>query len=87
MPRAPYLLTGNGIFDAETGGQDFGNSLQRFGTSSVLSGVDGLAPFSQDLLNVNDMDLGTGGAMILVDLPSGPVPHLLVGTGTEAKAR
>jgi hypothetical protein len=80
-----YLITGNGTFDADTGGQDFGDSFLRLGTTGGLSLVDWFSPFNQDSLNANDRDLGAGGALILVDLPSGPVPHVLVGAGKEGK--
>ena len=41
------------------------------------------APSDQATLNNNDTDLGAGGATILIDAPSAPVPHLVIGGGKE----
>jgi uncharacterized protein YjdB len=72
-----YLITGNGDFD---GVSDFGDSFLKLSSSLSLS--DWFTPNVQDQLNAQDLDLGSGGAAILVDLPSGsPVQRLLVGGG------
>lgn len=72
-----YLITGNGDFDGVT---DFGDSFLKLSSSLSLS--DWFTPNVQDQLNAQDLDLGSGGAAILVDLPSGsPVQRLLVGGG------
>jgi len=44
--------------------------------------LDSFTPFDQELLNEGDLDLGSGGIMLLTDQPSGP-PHLAVGGGKE----
>jgi len=36
-------------------------------------------------LNGSDADLGSGGATVLVDQPSSPVPHLLIGGGKDGR--
>jgi hypothetical protein len=43
--------------------------------------VDYFTPDNQASINGSDQDHGAGGAAILIDQPSGPVPHLLVGGG------
>jgi hypothetical protein len=43
------------------------------------------SPSDQATLNSTDQELGSGGAAILIDQPSGPVPHLVVGGGKEGK--
>jgi hypothetical protein len=76
-----YLLTGNGSFDAGSGGSNYGDSTVKLNTSSGLSVADYFTPLDQANLNANDMDHGAGGAAILLDSPSGPVAHLLIGGG------
>jgi len=76
-----YLLTGNGDFNADTGGRNYGDTFLKLGASAGLSVSDWFTPFDQSNLNANDLDLGGGGAVILLDQPSGPVPHLVLGGG------
>jgi hypothetical protein len=76
-----YFLTGNGAFDANTGGSNYGDSTIKLNTSGSLHVTDYFTPLNQSSLNSNDADHGAGGAAILVDQPSGPVQHLLIGGG------
>jgi len=76
-----YFLTGNGTFDADTGGSDYGDSTLKLSTSGGLSVVDYFTPMDQANLSANDRDHGAGGAAILLDPSSGPVAHLLIGGG------
>lgn len=82
---AIYFITGNGTFDANSGGPDLGDSfvkLQRSGTS--LAVADWFTPYNQAVLNANDGDLGSGAAMLLPDSAGSPEhPRLLVGCGKE----
>jgi hypothetical protein len=73
-----YVVTGNGPFDANTGGKDFGDSFLRITPSGTI--VDYFTPWNQGSLNANDFDLGAAGAMLLPDQP-GAHPHLLVSAG------
>ncbi len=73
-----YLLTGNGDYD---GTNDFGDSFLKLSTASGLTLSDWFTPFDQSTLDNGDLDLGSGGAVVLVDLPSGAVQHLLIGGG------
>jgi hypothetical protein len=75
-----YLLTGNGPFNANSGGRDYGNSAVRL--TPDLAVADYFTPFDQDALNRADQDLGSGSAMIL-PTQTGPHPSLLVGCGKE----
>jgi len=76
-----FLATGNGTFDADTGGVDFGDSLLKFalpahGQPPVL---DFFTPYNQADLNVQDNDFGAGGPMLLPPQPPGsPHRNLLV---------
>jgi len=76
-----YFLTGNGAFNADSGGSDYGDSTVKLSTSGSLHVTDYFTPANQSSLNSGDMDHGSGGAAILVDQPSGPVQHLLIGGG------
>jgi len=74
-----YLLTGNGDFNATTGGRNYGDTFLKLGTSSGLSVTDWFTPHDQSNMANNDLDLGGGGAVILLDQPAGPLPHLVLG--------
>jgi len=77
-----YLLTGNGDFNANsTGGRNYGDTFLKLGTSGGLSVSDWFTPFDQATLSAEDLDLGGGGAVILIDQTSGPLPHLALGGG------
>ena len=76
-----YFLTGNGTFDADTGGSDYGDSTVKLSTSGGLSVADYFTPKDQASLSTADLDHGAGGAAILMDPSSGPVAHLLIGGG------
>lgn len=78
-----YVITGNGDFNASSAtapNRDYGDSFLRL--TSSLTVADYFSPSNQGSLDAADLDLGSGGAVILVDLPaSAPHPHLLVGGG------
>jgi hypothetical protein len=78
-----YFLTGNGTFDASSGGSNYADSTVKLSTASGLTVADYFTPMDQANLDANDTDHGSGGAAILVDQPSGPVQHLLIGGGKE----
>jgi hypothetical protein len=78
-----YFITGNGTFDANAGGSNYGDSVVKLSTASGLSVADYFTPSDQATLDANDTDFGSGAATILIDQPSGPVPHLLIGGGKE----
>ena len=72
-----YFVTGDGTFDANTAGSDYGDSFVKFNAGSVR---DYFTPHDQDTINTNNLDLGAGGLVLLPDQP-GAHPHLLVGAG------
>ena len=63
-----YALTANGPFDRAA--VNYGDSALRLGPGLNL--VDYFTPCNQEELNVLDVDLGSGGMMILPDQRSGP---------------
>ena len=69
-----YFTTGNGPFNANRGGRNFGDSLLKM-TPDLGRVRDYFTPYTQRELDENDADFG-GGAMIA--LPEGPglYPHL-----------
>ncbi|PYY21555.1 MAG: hypothetical protein DMG62_17695, partial [Acidobacteria bacterium] len=73
-----YFVTGNGLFDADQGGWDFGDSFLKISPSGLL--LDYFTPHDQQLMNDDDIDLGSGGVLLLPDQP-GPHPHLAITAG------
>lgn len=61
-----YVTTGNGPLDKNTGGLDYGDSLIKFSVSSgTLVVADWFSPHDQANLYTNDLDLGSGGPMVI----------------------
>jgi hypothetical protein len=87
-----YLLTGNGPFETALDAHgfprrgDYGNSILKLATAGHLAVADYFAPFDGLNESVADIDLGSGGIMLLPDLTdaSGIVRHLAVGAGKNA---
>lgn len=76
-----YVLTGNGTFDAASGGPDYGNSFVKLALrGNALRPIDFFTPFDQKQLNDQDLDVGGGGGVLLPKQP-GPHPNLIVGAG------
>jgi hypothetical protein len=72
-----------GDFDANTGGMDFGDTVLKMNLSSgLLDWTDYFTPYNQSYLNTNDLDLGSGGVVLLPDQQS-TTPHLLLAAGKE----
>jgi hypothetical protein len=79
-----YLITGNATFDATNTtapNNDYGDSFLKL--SSTLHVSSYFTPSDQSNDNASDMDFGSGGAAILVDQPSSPVHHLVIGGGKD----
>jgi hypothetical protein len=81
-----YFATGNGYFNAykNSGGTEYGDTLMRLSTSGGLSVDDYFTPYENQFLADNDLDLGSGGVILLPDQP-GPHPHLVISCGKEGK--
>ena len=78
-----YFATGNGDYN---GAGDFGDSILKLGPPSNDSFpvADWFTPWDQATMAATDGDLGSGGVLLLPDLPSGsPHQHLLVEAGKE----
>jgi hypothetical protein len=71
-----YVPTGNGTFDATSGGRDYGDSVLKLDGSS-LAVRDYFTPFDQENILAGDSDVGSSGPTLLPDQP-GPHRHLLL---------
>ena len=72
-----YVMTGNGAFDANSSGRDYGDSILKMDTSSGLVVSDYFTPSNQAALFDHDTDLGSGGPVLL------PGTSLVVGIGKD----
>ncbi len=80
-----YAIIGNGTFDANTGGSDYGDSVVKLTLNgNSLSVSDYFTPFDQQNLSANDIDLGSTGFTLLPDQP-GAVAHLGVCSAKSGK--
>jgi hypothetical protein len=71
-----YVPTGNGTFDADSGGHDYGDSVLKLDGSS-LAIRDYFTPHDQDRISEADSDVGSSGPLLLPDQP-GSHRHLLL---------
>ncbi len=86
-----YLLDANGTLDngftpnGFPSQGDFGNAIVKLSTGSGLAVNDFFEPYNTVAESNADVDLGSGGAMLLPDQTdsSGTVRHLLVGAGKD----
>jgi hypothetical protein len=86
-----YITTGNGLFDANTGGFNWGDSvLALHPDGSGLGGglpVDSYTPTEYDSLQGGDTDLGSASLSILPVPANSAVQHLGLQTGKDSKLR
>src|SRR5579859_448329 len=71
-----YCATGNGTYDADVGGRNYGDSVVKL--SRDLRVVDSFTPSDQADLLANDLDLGSGGPLVVPSQSSGPSDVLLM---------
>lgn len=79
-----YVITGNGLFDANSASapnNDYGDSFLQLTAALTVSSYFTVTNQASD--NINDWDVGSGGAAIVINLPSGSPSHLVVGGGKE----
>lgn len=80
-----YLVVGNGTFDADKGGRDYGDSIVKLtpnGGGFTVS--DYFTPFDQASLSAADFDVGSSGLTLLFNVP-GPASSLGVNAGKAGK--
>ncbi len=86
-----YFLDANGDFDTTLNSSgfpangDYGNAFMKISTSAGLTVADYFEMDNQASENGGDVDLGSGGAMVLPDLTDGAghTLHLAVGAGKD----
>ena len=59
-----YGATSNGLFDVNTGGKDYGDTILKLNASSGLTVADYFTPHDQSFLDTGNVDLGSGGPML-----------------------
>jgi fibronectin type 3 domain-containing protein len=74
-----YFVTSNGNFDANTGGADYGDTVEKLNPAGSVA--DYFTPHDQANMSAQNLDLGAGGPVMLVDQPTGLYPHLLITAG------
>jgi PQQ-like domain len=87
-----YFEVGNGLFNADTGGRNVGDSFVKLSTAggglTFTPGPESFfTPSNERALDKVDADLGSGGAMVLPDQSGLNTPHLLVGSGKDGVIR
>jgi hypothetical protein len=75
-----YFNTGNGPFNANTGGSDYGDSIVKLNANGTVA--DYFTPSNQATLNAGDVDLGSSG-LVLVPDQTGTYAHVLIGAGKQ----
>jgi len=74
-----FFATANGQFTPDDG--DFGDTILKLNfNGTVFNWLDYFAPYDQENMRDQDLDLGSGGVILLPDQP-GKRPHLLVAAG------
>jgi hypothetical protein len=80
-----FLASGNGTFDANNGGTDYGDSLVTLkSSSSGFTLGDWFTPVDQSTLNSQDLDFGASGP-VLLPTQTGPISHLLVTSAKDGR--
>jgi hypothetical protein len=75
-----FVISSNGTYNGTT---EFADSFLKLSTTSGLALSDWFTPDDQANLGANNIDLGQGGAVTLMNTVSGPYPHLVIGGGKE----
>ena len=73
-----YFTTGNGTFDQSSGGGDYGDSFVKLAPNGTVT--DYFTPHDQQSLDTGDIDLASGGIVLLPDQP-GAHTHEVIGGG------
>jgi hypothetical protein len=74
-----FVAVGNGTFDANTSGSDYGQSVVKLAPPSggSFSVLDYFTPYNYSSFNTSDLDVGSSGLTLLPN-QTGPYAHLLV---------
>ncbi|MBX7244968.1 MAG: hypothetical protein K1X53_05690 [Candidatus Sumerlaeaceae bacterium] len=78
-----YANVGNGTFNANTGGQDYADSIIKLSPSGTkFQVVDYFTPYNQAYMEAADRDFGTCGAMLVSGLSGTPSNLIIAGSKT-----
>jgi hypothetical protein len=79
-----YAVTGNGTFDVNLGGTDYGDSYLQLRFTPPFTVADYFTPYNQASLDSasNEQEPGSGGALLLPN-QTGSYPHLMIGAGKQ----
>jgi hypothetical protein len=75
-----YFNTGNGPFDVNAGGRDYGDSIVKLNSRGTV--LDYFTPYNQATLDATDADVGSSGLVLLPD-QTGTYAHVLIGAGKQ----
>jgi hypothetical protein len=78
-----FVISGNGSFNADTGGRDYGDSVIKLSSSGTVT--DYFTPFDEETLKLNDKDLGSTGAVLVPGQTSAHAGGLIVFGGKNGK--
>jgi hypothetical protein len=77
-----YVATANGAFDVNTGGSDWGDTVLQLGLNgNAFSVLDYFTPSNQAKMKSGDLDLGSGGVVLLPNDEWTQSPNLAVAEG------
>ncbi len=82
-----FFSTGDGNFNAfpKAHGTDYGDSVIKLSAAGAFSVADYFTPYNQSFFRSNDLDVASGGVILLPDQP-GPFPHLMIAGGKPQRA-
>jgi hypothetical protein len=78
-----FFMAGNGTFDANKGGGDYGMSYVRLSSTGGLSVADYFTPYNAVKESSGDLDLGSGGPLLFPYQSGATNPYLAVGAGKD----
>jgi len=78
-----FVISGNGSYNAATGGRDYGDSVMKLSSSGTVN--DYFTPFDEETLKTQDKDLGSTGALLVPGQTSAHAGGLVVAGGKNGK--
>ena len=81
-----YVVSANGDFDGDAALAEYDESVLRITRAPGLLAADQFTPFNKLMLDEQDLDLGSSGALVLPDEAGSPAhPHVLFTSGKEGR--
>ena len=78
-----FFMAGNGTFDVNKGGTDYGMSYVKLSTATGLNVSSFFTPYDAVKESNADLDLGSGGPLLLPYQTGATTPYLAVGAGKD----